>query len=390
MELTKTKFKKTEVGWIPEDWEVFPLESCFSYISYGFTNPMPESNSGIFLLTARDIYNGKINYSTARKTHVWAYEKLLTNKSRPKEGDLLLTKDGTLGRLAIVDNKKVCINQSIAVIRTNHRVFNRFLQKLLESNRYQKVMLENAGGSTIKHIYITIVNKMPIGIPPSLTEQKAIATALSDVDELIAKLEKLIEKKKAIKQGAMQALLTPKKDWIKKRISEIAEVGRGRVISHKEINSSIDNSYPVYSSQTSNDGVMGYIGTFDFEGEYVTWTTDGVNAGTVFYRNGKFNCTNVCGTLKLKRDNPRFIAVCLNEITPKFVSRNLANPKLMNDVMKKIELVLPESIEEQNLIADRFSFINSEIELLNKKYLKLLFLKQGMMQELLTGRTRLV
>ncbi len=53
---------------------------------------------------------------------------------------------------------------------------------------------------------------------------------------------------------------------------------------------------------------MGYIDTFDFDGEFVTWTTDGENAGTVFYRNGKFNCTNVCGTIKIKSDNARFIA----------------------------------------------------------------------------------
>ena len=73
------------------------------------------------------------------------------------------------------------------------------------------------------------------------------------------------------------------------------ELGRGRVISHEEILDNIGN-YPVYSSQTENNGEMGRLATFDFEGDYLTWTTDGANAGTVFRRSGKFNCTNVCGT----------------------------------------------------------------------------------------------
>src|SRR5690606_28552074 len=111
-----------------------------------------------------------------------------------------------------------------------------------------------------------------------------------------------------IKQGAMQELLTPKEDWEVKKIREIAKVGRGRVISHKEINGSQMKKYPVYSSQTTNNGVMGYIDTYDFEGEYVTWTTDGEKAGTVFHRVGRFNCTNVCGTILLIKDNPKFIS----------------------------------------------------------------------------------
>lgn len=90
--------------------------------------------------------------------------------------------------------------------------------------------------------------------------------------------------------------------WVQKRIKEICEVGRGRVISAQEIESN-QGVYPVFSSQSFNKGQMGLIDTYDFDGEYITWTTDGANAGTVFYRNGKFNCTNVCGTLKAKNES---------------------------------------------------------------------------------------
>ena len=135
---------------------------------------------------------------------------------------------------------------------------------------------------------------------------------------------------------------------------------------------------------------MGYIDTYDFEGEYITWTTDGVNAGTPFYRTGKFNCTNVCGTIKLKNDNPQFVAYLLGREMPKYVSRNLANPKLMNDVVKKIEIKVPKSVEEQAAIAQILSDMDAEIEALEQKLDKYRMIKQGMMQELLTGKMRLI
>lgn len=124
-------------------------------------------------------------------------------------------------------------------------------------------------------------------------------------------------------------------------VGDLCELGRGRVISKETIENN-KGIYPVYSSQTSNDGIFGYIDTFDFDGEYVTWTTDGANAGTVFYRTGKFNCTNVCGTLKAKTTKIRmkYLAVVLNEVTQQYVVK-LGNPKLMNNVMEKIQIPVP-------------------------------------------------
>ena len=90
-------------------------------------------------------------------------------------------------------------------------------------------------------------------------------------------------------------------------------LGRGRVIDNEEV---VDNPgpYPVYSSQTETEGVFGYLNSYDFEGEYITWTTDGANAGTAFYRKGQFNCTNVCGTLSSKRQGTdlRFFTYVIN------------------------------------------------------------------------------
>jgi type I restriction enzyme S subunit len=177
-------------------------------------------------------------------------------------------------------------------------------------------------------------------------------------------------------------------EWRVEFIGQIAQVGRGRVISHREISASLNKTYPVYSSQTSNDGVMGFIDTFDFEGEYITWTTDGANAGTVFYRDGRFNCTNVCGTIKLKKDDPSFVSRALAGIAPRYVSRNLGNPKLMNDVVKRIPVPLPR-LPEQRAIAAALSDVDALIGALDKLIAKKRDLKQAAMQQLLTGQRRL-
>ena len=89
-------------------------------------------------------------------------------------------------------------------------------------------------------------------------------------------------------------------EW--KPLGEVATLRRGRVMSKGYL---VDNagSYPVFSSQTANNGVIGKINTFDFDGEFISWTTDGANAGTVFYRNGKFSITNVCGLIRINDES---------------------------------------------------------------------------------------
>ena len=118
----------------------------------------------------------------------------------------------------------------------------------------------------------------------------------------------------------------------------------------------------MYSSQTSNNGIMGYLDDYDFDGEYITWTTDGANAGTVFYRNGRFNCTNVCGTIKVDKNiDAYFLSVVLQSATAKYVSINLANPKLMNNTMASIKVKLPD-IDTQKYWSRILRHIDKKIE----------------------------
>ena len=171
--------------------------------------------------------------------------------------------------------------------------------------------------------------------------------------------------------------------WSCKRVDQICHLGRGRVISEQEIRKH-PGDYPVYSSQSRDEGVFGRLATFDFDGDYVTWTTDGAYAGTVFYRTGRFNCTNVCGTLKPRsdQDSAKFLASALAPLTPRHVSK-LGNPKLMNNVMAAIEVLLPPCAE-QSRIAAILDTVDAAIRETEAVVAKLRQVKAGLLHDLLT------
>ena len=139
--------------------------------------------------------------------------------------------------------------------------------------------------------------------------------------------------------------------------------------------------YPVYSSQTENDGNLGNISSYKLDGEYVTWTTDGAKAGTVFYRNGKFNITNVCGLLKVKDKeflDTKYLYFLLSSCMGKYVKRDMANAKLMSNVVSEIKIIIPSITRQKEIVdtLDRFdalcnsmtSGIPAHINVLEKQY----------------------
>ncbi len=182
-------FKQAEIGLVPNDWYIEDLRHFLDLITYGFTNPMPDAKDGPWKLTAKDIVDGRINYVTARRTTLDAFTNKLSNKSKPKIGDVLLTKDGSIGRVAVVDKENLCINQSVALLRPNKLINPYFLKYLLSSHYYQQVMENDSDGSTIKHIYITRVDKMQVAVPP-LKKQKEILEILGSLDDRIELLRK--------------------------------------------------------------------------------------------------------------------------------------------------------------------------------------------------------
>jgi len=153
-------------------------------------------------------------------------------------------------------------------------------------------------------------------------------------------------------------------EW--KKLGEVVELKRGRVLSKTFLQDNKGN-YPVYSSQTALNGEIGRISTYDFNQEALTWTTDGANAGTVFYRKGKFSITNVCGLITIDDTNElnyKFLFYWLSVEAQKYVYAGMGNPKLMSNQVAKILIPLPPlSVQEEIVrILDKFTTLEAELE----------------------------
>jgi type I restriction enzyme S subunit len=148
-------------------------------VTYGFTNPMPTTDEGPWMLTAANVRHGWIDYNSARHTSIAAYSTNISDKSRPPLGAILVTKDGTLGRVARVDRADVCINQSVAVLIPDPTtVDGAFLSYLLQCPAGQDRMLADSGGSSVKHIYISKLAELPFVLPPMNVQQERALLAV--------------------------------------------------------------------------------------------------------------------------------------------------------------------------------------------------------------------
>jgi len=243
-------------------------------------------------------------------------------------------------------------------------------------------------GTTVESVEYTWLKKYQIPLPP-LLEQRAIAAALSDVDALIASLDKLIAKKRDIKQAMMQQLLTGKirlsgfsGEWKVKKLGEVLKVRHGKSQQGVAVN---DGKYPILGTSgeigRTNDYIydkpsvlIGRKGTIDSPQYMDTpfWTID-----TLFYSE-IFDCVH-----------PRFVFYLFNMITWLRYNEASGVPSLNASTIEEIEIRCPLFLEQQT-IAAILSDMDAEIVALEQKREKTRALKQGMMQELLTGKTRLI
>ncbi|MBU9914086.1 restriction endonuclease subunit S [Phocaeicola vulgatus] len=289
--------------------------------------------------------------STYNNSSIVSPDGILSENYVVNEGDILLARTGaSTGKSYLYRKSDGKLYYAGFLIRANVAEHNPyFVFSQLHTHRYWRwvsIMSARSGQPGINSLEYA---SFPI-FTTTLKEENKISSLLSLIDERITTQNKIIEDLKKLK-SAISLKMLHSDSWEQFRIKDIAIIGRGRVISSVEISQQKNPTYPVYSSQTSNEGIMGYLDDYMFEGEYISWTTDGANAGTVFYRNGKFNCTNVCGLLKLKKGfDTHFVSLVLAEATKKYVSVNLANPKLMNNTMGNIQIRLPK-LEEQKRIS---------------------------------------
>lgn len=157
-------------------------------------------------------------------------------------------------------------------------------------------------------------------------------------------------------------------EFQEKNINKIVDISRGQVISKNDLKQ--NGQYPVYSSQTKNEGLFGFIDSYMYDGDAVTWTTDGKHAGTTFLRSGKFNYTNVCGLITIKKEqdvNIHYLSYMTNLIFPKYVDRTSQNSKLMTHHLDDISIPVPynskvDSFELQKTLVEFWEMILNNID----------------------------
>ena len=231
-----------------------------------------------------------------------------------------------------------------------------FFNKLLKTESARESITSKSGGSTRFNIGQDILSSISLYFP-SIYEQDRIASFFSLIDERIQTQNKIIKELKTLKASTAKKIFSQE-------------------LRFKDDN----NTYPVYSSQTKNNGLAGYYTDFLFE-DAITWTTDGANAGDVNYRSGKFYCTNVCGVLISNEGYANScIAELINSVSKNYVSY-VGNPKLMNGVMSEIKIPFP-SLPEQTKIANFLSSIDSKIDIENQLLQKLEEQKKFLLQNM--------
>jgi type I restriction enzyme, S subunit len=386
----KKGYKQTDVGIIPENWEVKQFcEIGKLSKGKGLLKEDIKRNGSIPAIPYTALYT---DYSEIvdYKLIKW----FIDNESQSvivNEPCLLLASSSNMeantGKAsALKGNTSVAIGREVIIFKTSSDC--RFISYLLSTESYRKKTLMLARGTTIKHLYPTTFQDYQIALPP-LAEQKAIAEVLSDVDALITCFDALVAKKRNIKQGTMSLLLTGKKclqgfsgDWETKKLGEILTVKHGK--GQQDI-SVLDGIYPILATggeigrtniflYDKPSVLIGRKGTIDVPRYMETpfWTVD-----TLFY------------TEISKKALAKFIFYKFKMIDWYLYNEASGVPSLNAKTIENIETKLPPTIREQKAIAEILSEIDAEIEALEAKRDKYKAVKQGMMQELLTGKTRL-
>ena len=247
---------------------------------------------------------------------------------------------------------EVAVSGHTAIIHHNQNP--KYLVYYLRSSLFFAQKVKLAHGTKVIEVRPDSLLDVVIPVPP-LPVQREIVRMLDHFTELTAELTTQLTAELTARQKQFEyyrnKLLYDVKEPSIHRLKDVCEISRGKVISKDDIKVN-SGEYPVYSSQTENNGELGRINTYMYDGDYLTWTTDGANAGTVFFRSGKFNITNVCGLIKVNKHlvDIRYLFHLLSVEAPKYVSRGMGNPKLMSNVMGSIKIWLP-SIQEQERIS---------------------------------------
>ena len=293
------------------------------------------------------------------------------------EGDILFARTGaSVGKSYIYKNSDGLVYYAGFLIRARikEEYDAEFVFQNTLTDRYNKYIAVTSQRSGQPGVNAQEYAEFEIKVPKK-EEQTKIGTYFRNIDHLITLHQR--------KQSCIY-LMCITKSWEQRKVSEMFKVTRGYVLPATDTSQEMTDEmpYPVYSSQTKDNGLMGYYSDYLYE-DAITWTTDGANAGTVNFRDGKFYCTNVCGVLLSdKIETSKVIAEALNNVAKRYVSY-VGNPKLMNNVMADIRIAVPISKRERDQISSYFSYLDHLITLHQRK--KNMYLKGYFRRKIMIG-----
>lgn len=351
---------------------------------------MDWGNGDIVALSAGNVKKGFIDFNLESYLGSEALYKRWMRNGDTKKGDIVFTLEAPLGNVVLIpDERKYILSQRTILLQPKNTISSEYVFQTLISDSFQKSIYDKANGSTAQGIKRQIFEKVQIPFPP-LAEQKAIAAVLSDVDAWIKSLEQLIVKKRLIKQGAMQSLLTPSESWEVKKLGEVFSITAGGDLSKYEWNDIKTDEfvYEVYSNSLTNKGLYCYSSSFSSGSNVITVTARG-SVGFAVARFNKFLAIGrlLCLEPKFALSIKYFEEFINNKIS--FANESTGVPQLTAPQIATYKIPYP-SISEQERIATILSDMDTELEVLENQLNKARQIKQGMMQELLTGRVRLV
>ncbi|MFL6211811.1 MAG: restriction endonuclease subunit S [Pyrinomonadaceae bacterium] len=413
----KPGYKQTEVGVIPEEWEVKQFTEVTDLITCGIAATpeyVPESRGHPFL-SSTNVKEGRVVWSGYKHINAALHRQLYRNNP-PKRGDILYSRVGTFGEAAVIDvDFEFSVYVSLTLIKPKKVLDSFFLMHLLNSEAYKRRAKDQIYlGGGVGNLNVDVVRRYPIVVPP-LPEQRAIAEALSDVDGLLGGLDRLIAKKRDLKQAAMQQLLTGQTrlpgfhgEWVVKRLGEIGSFLKGSGVTKDQARSGALACVRYGELYTRHNDVIR---------EFYSWISPAVAATATQLRIGDIlfagsgetkeeigKCAAFVNTVEAyaggdviifrpQNADAVFLGYYLNTtpINQQKASRGQGDAvvHISSASLAAITCSLP-SLTEQTAIAAVLSDMDAELAALEQRREKSRALKQAMMQELLTGKTRLV
>ncbi len=389
----KAGFIKSEVGIIPEDWSVKTLSECCTKITDGTHDTPKPIKSGVPFLTAIHVKENFIDFENCyflpKEIHDIIYKRC-----NPEKGDVLMVNIGAgVATTALVTVDYEFSLKNVALLKPNKSLLSGSFLNHWQTGNKKNITNSLLAGGAQPFLSLQQIGELKIALPNKV-ELTKISTALSDSDRLFTSLEKLINKKRNIKQGAMQELLKPQDGWSVKTVDDLTIcLDSLRVPLNDAQRSSIKGDYPYCGA----NGVLDFINEYRVDDDIILIAEDGgyfdeYSTRPIAYKmSGKCWVNNHAHILKAKENiHQDFIYYSL---VHKNILRFLASgtrAKLNKSEMYKIEIDTPKEYSDQIEIATILSDIDSEITALETKLEKYKMIKQGMMQTLLTGQIRLV